>query len=53
VIQTSQVVPLHDRIPTRACVSAKNARSEAIRKSQPSANWSPPVTSASSVTIAR
>ena len=37
------VMPARGRIPTLACVSAKMARSDAIRKSQPSASSSPPV----------
>jgi len=37
------VIPPPGRIPTRAWVSANTARSEATRKSQPSAISSPPV----------
>ena len=36
-------MPPPGRMPTRACVSANTARSEATRKSQPSAISSPPV----------
>ena len=36
-------MPPPGRMPTRACVSANTARSEAMRKSQPSAISRPPV----------
>ena len=39
-------MPPPGRMPTRACVSANTARSEAIRKSQPSAISRPPVNTA-------
>src|SRR6202008_3322913 len=40
------VMPPPGRMPTRAWVSAKTARSDATRKSQPSAISSPPVNTA-------
>ena len=41
---SSTVSPQPGITPTRACVSANRARSDAIRKSQPSATSNPPVT---------
>src|SRR5215207_9910614 len=43
---SSTVSPHPGMIPTRACVSAKRARSDATRKSQVSATSKPPVTAA-------